>query len=495
MINGVVFDQKYVFQTNGSVYCLILTIVDNATKNKDVFDSNMIDKVEIVNEINTLYLTGSIIYNDTTGIIGKYFLKPFVHIGIYFAEGHVENVGVEVFSPIETTEFSHSFLIENIKILERYQNGIRYQINFIGRQWYKVCEHIDFSNYAFDKSDKHKQIFYIFNELLTNLFSDDDSKKTGGKNNITVDDKFKDYESTIKMDFATGDNDNIYSIMDYLFNKQFEMRFLNGEIQTNSPESLKYLVFDPYTSKYSMIDQKDPETYLNTLSPFAFLSLNGSSLEGLFAKYPAQLHSNISSSIKDFIKTHISRYKTYLDKNTGMFTTDKFADLYGINKFQQIIKNDAKYPPEYVPKITDEDLKTYNELFNDDEKNIEANDLICRYYTRESTSNAKNTIYANVVKNLIYKDALVVNGHGNIRHQPGTAFAIFDDAGAASFDVETSTTTNDYSKNSEILGYFHIVKSKQIIQPNITGHRFTEMLVLNRSKIPNGNNSTITSKK
>jgi hypothetical protein len=91
--------------------------------------------------------------------------------------------------------FQHTFLVENISILDRNDKIIRYRMTLSGINILKCNTNISFSNYNFEEKDK---------TLLNTL------KSCISMSDLTVDvNSFDTIDTSIKTNFITNGNDNI----------------------------------------------------------------------------------------------------------------------------------------------------------------------------------------------------------------------------------------------------------------------------------------------
>ena len=105
-------------------------------------------KFEYVNEFNKLYLSGHLVYKDDHGIVDKYLNKQYAYCSIYFVVKDQKMDGeitIETFSKNEV--FSHTFLINGIKILEREGHSVTYDISLVSINWLNCIASFNYTNY------------------------------------------------------------------------------------------------------------------------------------------------------------------------------------------------------------------------------------------------------------------------------------------------------------------------------------------------------------
>lgn len=482
-MSGLLLDQKYMFSSNNDNYVLLVSI-SNEKETLQIHGTDIVSLI-IKSEINNLCITGTLDVFDTNGTLGTFFGGYFTHCNVRFC--HLEDKQTtKLTSPFPfdikgNEDFSHVFIVSGYEIKSRNQNKIHYQLKLISTNWYRCVMNCEYSTYL--KEGQQEPISDILKSLFEDSFkgfNDEvykEAKSGGILGNTFTNNKFRD----ITLKYISSGNDNLFTSYKYLMNKFLiskSKRETNGEIIKTIP----FLVYDWLNHKYELIDPSNDETFLKGREMTSLMSFAGTLVEKLTVQTSQQLGSRTKAKMT---KTYESLFDhIFWEYDTTLGTFSKGSSL----KNKDLISVFAN--SEYNADGYDNKFSSFNkEIFKDD--------LKFRYKHNGSEWNNDYSIYNDFIDTYINENSLIVNIRGNITHQPGMGFVLVDDKGIKGQDgleESLSNSLNDKKKNKNILGYFHIVNSTQIIAPNldetaadsngITIPRYSENLVLARFSTP-----------
>ena len=468
---GISIEDPNLFEYNGRWYLFAASITNpDISLTPERLDNKNLQLFEYSNEINDLCLKGRIVYTDIDGNISKYFNRLDNHIVVGVKQMIKKTSGtganaVEMFEEFGRAEgadkFIHSFIVQNMGIVDRKEQAITYQLDLISTNWYKVCSKIVFSNYS-AKSDndenKPKNIYKIMQALFV------------ADNLITEPDGFKNIseKSKIRLDYSTNGNEDITTALPYLFNrlyynkKQFE-------------QSLKFIAYEPLKDWYRLIDYEDEKTWPKIAKPLTLLSLFETQYEGMLFSVSNQLASVVA-------KPQTKTYEDVFDH--GIWNYDKTDNSFDFQTFS--------FSSEDLITFQNNKTKTFNSSSQWMPEDKYPEQLNIDWFKNEKKTYAVQTslwnndysIYQNVLDNMMKRDALIVNTEGDITHQPGClAGVVLDRTIEKNPDMTAAQKEELNRKHRQIEGLFQIVKVRHMYKPSTPAPSYTENLVLGRNFI------------
>ena len=426
------------FKYNGDKYFLSInlsTLDEEKYKHDRALKNDCIISFSYVNELNSFFLEGEIIYQDQYGVIDKFLDKPLTWCVVDFAKIEQKtdkNITVDKKSDVEA--FMHIFFVNSIKILSREKNIITYKLTLISDNWLKCIQNISYSNY----NTKPQKIFDIIKNMLA-------------VNDLIVDsDSFDSIQSDVKINYITNGNDNTISAIKYLLSKLYYYE--------NKDNSLKAIVYDEINNKFKAMDFASNIS----LSPVQsiIISLFNTDIEGLTAEEPIELNG----------VTKCKKTTTYENE----FNLTFFDYNYNSNMFLD----------KSIPSKSIIDYK--NNFFDSDEYRQ-------KFLPFEKTTYKKNGSYWNndfdpyhtAMKTIMEDNTIVVNVPGSIIRLPGSYIQLGIDRTVN--DVETQSTERlkelkDKYKSLE--GVYTLIKTRHIITPGQVQNdkqRYRQNLVISRN--------------
>jgi len=157
-------------------------------------------------KLNSLVVKGHIIYTDRFASVDKLLHRYYCFCTLLLAAGkrkHDGDIGVngDDFKIDDKNKFTHDFIVTNISVLSRQANVIKYKIDIVSRNWFNCISNISYSNYG--KEPEH--VFDILKACLVN-------------SNLRIDGMtFDSVKTDVKLNYITKQNDNMFSVLDYLF--------------------------------------------------------------------------------------------------------------------------------------------------------------------------------------------------------------------------------------------------------------------------------------
>lgn len=475
---GVNVEHPNVFMYNGRWYTFTANIFNLTTKENgkvvhEELDNQHIEQFSYVNEINSLYLTGELIYHDINGTISKYINKNYNHLTVVCSQLVMEQVGngsglmgqlqklinfMKNVSANMSAAFQHTFIIENIEIMNRKENVITYRLKLISENWYKLIGKLEFSNYDKESNADEKNVFFILKTLFEQAGLETDEKTFNLAIKQTKD---------IAIDYIVGDNDSLLNIVPYLLNKLY---FADNYSKI---KHLLYIVYDIFNNNYRIIDYSNTETWLDSSRPAVVLSLFETSYEkSLFSENNNLATTKIKTQTDAFKSMFIHEYWSY-DRNEGTFSnnsinilTDEIATKLN-DKAETFSDVDGKTEEKYQ-------LNLLPEAFIQTDKN--------RFSYAMQDTNVDYRMYNDMIDNFIARDALIVNCEGDSTHQPGTSMGIVLDRTIEKVptDIPKNELEELYKKHRQIEQTFVVMKSRHIYKTT-TPASYTENVVLARN--------------
>lgn len=418
-----------------------LSAVDSNNKNLNILNNKNIKLLEYSSEINNFLISGTLTYIDNEGLIGKYFNKDDIWCEIHAAECTLKKDGDVMKYVIDNKlNFKHSFTINKISILEKHDHIITYRLYLIGTEWYYCMSNLAYSNYNNVDSFGYP-IGEKPGDILLSLFS------MAGKPILKeyIDSFSNICDTSLKIPFATGVNDNLIASYKYIMNKMYTLNsYLN--------ESLVFLVYDYFKNSYKMINIKNEKSYLPNSFPHLLVQFSPpSSKQTLIDQFKNNLATVSNVSIIDIFK---------VISNNSTWTYDHRTNLYDSNEIpSSSILNIFNNSFDQLKDITTPKLHSLPDIYlNLDYPNIS-------YSNNGTLWNEYFGIYDSLI-NILYKDALVVNITGRLSYQPGMIFYVgAGEAGDDSNEYDNKKYDSIKNKNKQIIGTWQSLRVRHMFYP------------------------------
>ncbi len=482
---GISFDQNTVF-THGSEHYFIdgnITIAEEETTFP--LDGNNIVEFVWENTVNNLFISGHITVRDSTGRLGIINNSLFSHVTIFFCKVEPITVNGKTvdFKFDETNMFTHSFLVNNVELEDREKNEVDYTLELISDTFFATKRLLYWSNY--DKLPpsgvRDKENFNPFNilkQLFMMAYADMGTNFDLACKDPGIDPKGFEIAANscnLLIDYATNTRTTITEAIDYLLNRTFYTK--DGD----NDRSLRMIVYDVFEKKYKLLDFKDANTFVKTNYQGMWIALMGTPIEELTVPEKQNYASLNLISNMEFVDTFL-RY-TWIGWNQGMedFTGGNRKDYMSTKTTQDIadyVKPGENVVPSYNKFRLDNGMKerkVFDKIFNTP---IPGYQFDVDYNKIDTTWNTTYAVYLDLIYNTIYKDALVFNTNGKIRHNPGTLMILkVDDVKRLDSDLQTANK----HQHGGISDIFFVVKTTHIVHPNEgSSEKFTENLVISK---------------
>lgn len=445
--SGISVEDPCLFSYAGRWYYFTVMISNPDTKiGAQNLDNHHLELFEYTNEINSLCLYGNIIYNDIDGSISRFINRMDNHVEVVCVQMEKAQDGTSLEMFVETNredganEFKHTFIVQNIAILNRVGQMITYQISLISSAWYLLCSRIDFSNYPLTEAESDKKPrngYRMMKKFLADAF-------VRNQETFKIDvDSFEACatKSKIEIPYITNGNDTVFTAKKYIF----DMLYWSKD---RLDESLKYIVYHPAQSIYRCINYGDENSWFKCAKPFIILSMFETDYEQQLFSVNNQLASmagkNQTGVYEDLFKHQIWQYDPLLGRfgDDNSFEEKDMSEIYN-NKtkyFDEMagVKTEQKYP-----------LALRSDWFMNSGT----------YYQQSPDWNRTYSIYQSIIDNLLKRDALIVNTEGDVTHQPGTCMGIVLDRTMEKIpELTTRQRVELYEKHRQIEALFPVLK-------------------------------------
>ena len=278
--------------------------------------SHIID-LEMDVSIDKLYSEGFVIYNDVDGQVGKMIGVFDIICQVTFVQYMSQGGGTDTEKMDPQNKISHSFLVDNIEIVENDESSITYCIHLRGSEYKTLVNRAEYSNYGQDGND----IIGIVKDILS-----DCGKKS-------VDDTFTNVVSGVKINYITSGNDTVQSAIEYLMQKQFFY-------QDTTDQRMKFLVYNFIDDNYGVFQFGQTPTPSGSI---LFISMNNTEFDEIISKDMVRL-----ASISDVSKTEMLRPISQIMSRSYSFEDNVFEmrkhDSQKIVNFFGGDQNSSKIP-------------------------------------------------------------------------------------------------------------------------------------------------------
>lgn len=418
------------------------------TENKTtILDIEDVESFEYVNELNQLFLTGTLIYVDRNGTIDRFIEQNEVIVEVQCSEVK-ENYDSQITVKDSTSiNFKHRFLVDKFKIEARDKTVIKYRISLVSVNWLKCIKTIPFTNYNYESVGSSSTVANtnIF-KIISNILGNADLKINN--------DSFEYARTNTVINYITSRNDNVITAINHLLRK------LYYTVDDNF-NGMKFLAYNEFTDEFNILNIADENTVQNT-STIA-ISFFNSNAEKLLQTEPTALNMVTkfprTANLRMDFKKRISSY----DMNSNTFSTVNFSS-------EQI----KEYQNERIQSGKDSIYDKYDVMFNTDE-----------YIDMGAYWNNNFNIYDGALKNLLENSSLVVNTDGELLRKPGDMAVICLDKNTKTLSDENLEAFKELKKRYLAYnGAWFVGKVRHIIYPSQIARQvpsYSQNLVLFRN--------------
>lgn len=400
----------------------------------DLLNSNIID-LEIFTCIDKWYVDGFIIYEDTTGRIGRMVGLMDSGCNILFQQIDQQVDGKMINEKMSKTQiFSHNFIVNGVEIVERKDDEtIIYCINIAGNEYKNLDNKVDYTSYKGEQQedDGGENIIKLMKTMLQEY----------GK--LETDTSFENSQSEVITHYTSTENDTVKSSLDYLLQKQF---FYPEKTESK----FKLLIYDVLDQKYKICDFESSDT--NTYN--IVISTNKTGTEKMLNKEMVQMTS-VSEIKRGDLFQDLSRIKTFsYSLQNGDFSSINVAP-------EEITNEDGG--DKTIPTKTDEQTNMERVVTQWD------NDL---------------NIYKEFLDRIVKYDSMVLNIGGVInRRLWDCVIVVFDNLQHQDMVPTDKKTCEDMymSRLKQLSGTWRINAVRSIIKPQKS--TFKQNLHLSRNKV------------
>jgi hypothetical protein len=431
------------FQANGKKHELAVVLryapyVSGKNSEEIALVNENINLFEYTNKLNGLMMTGRIVYDDNRGQLGKIFSFPtvFCHFVYHMLDqSKVGDVGKE--DVIKGTDVSHTFLVDNMRILSRNGNIVKYEIKLVSSFWFNFTRHVSYTTYPAEKP---------VTKIVEDIFSDAGlpiNKKT-----------FDDLKSSTSIQYISGGTETPISAFSYLMKRSFY-------IYENRDKSLKFVVYDEQKNEFRLFDLFSDGYYLGHFP--IVINPSKSALEGLFQASDVEMRSVVKGGNTDGLFSMAPRRFFTYDIGPGASGEIKQFDVKAedITQFIDNKSPDNQFPQRYDPIMKAPTyLRTGSEWGNDED------------------------MYAEMVNTFMNVDALIVNIDGDPRHKPASVFTLeLRDKDNAIEGEEVSSLKDQKTRYMQLRGTWISTSVRHIIVPrdDVLGGKVRSNVCLSRN--------------
>lgn len=411
------------FQYNGQRYAIVATFynfIDGERKKSCALDILAMKRFEYVNELNNLLLTGSILYTDKYGIVDQFIEEPYPWCDIFLCEVEEQfdnSIAISKFS--DTNKFQHTFLINNIEILNREKSIVDYRINLISSKLFNCMTNIEYSNYG----GSPVPIFEILKICIAQA-------------KLTPDISFDNVKTNVSLPYITTGNDNLFSVFEYLMRRLYYLE--------QRDDSLKFLMYNDQSDTYQLVDLKDSNSCPGSFA--IVVSFFKSSAEHVAQQDPVNFGVVTKLPKSKMIPTLFHQDMSTFEYDSNQFGNTPFAEdensVYFNNKFE--VGTSTKPKIQTMPKVEGLTYKHYG-----------------------STWSNRVDFYHDYVQDLVDSNSLIVNAVADINRKPGSIVTIGVDRSTKDLEHDDPQSMDDLKRRYQTFeGAWIASKVRHIVEPN-----------------------------
>ncbi len=453
------------FEYAGNKYFLAIDFYDEQGDMIAV-DNESVESFEYVNELNQLYITGSITLVDNKGYVDRLINQMYPGCKVHFAQvnpkGDNEGTVKAQLNQIQADLiFVHKFYINNIQLIDRKQNVFKYKLQLVSANIFKMLSVLNYTNY-------HKEPEKIF-DIIKALISQAELKIDGQT--------FGQVVSPVKMFYITNGNDNLLTSVKYLMNKQYyfnKNQKMYYEDQGYDPPrddtpSMKFIWYNQFTDKIQLFDMNQRSTFSGYYNIVVSTGLDN--LEAMENKE----NQNFSTVLKF---PNIKFYQSMFRRHIYFFDIKK-NDMLPLDE----TKIDQPELKQYFNKIhcpicSNSEKKMQDFLCND--TSFKKGELPEKYYVRESYWNNRMDIFSTFVDAMTQNGAVVINTQGEILRKPANFIDLNVDKNIDYAKTDDNADLKDLERRYyQLHGTWIVAKVRNIVMPRIS--RFRQNLTLFRN--------------
>lgn len=460
---GISIEDPNLFTYGGRWYefAAVITNPDKSIGDERL-DNKHIELFEYVNEINCLFIKGRLIFTDISGTISKFLNRIDNHLAVTVrqmkkvSDGGNKEGQLEMFVDETRKEnervFTHVFIVQNIGILDRQGQAVKYQLDLISDMWYKGCAKVVYSNYdTVDGVNPYDIMLTVFQQVLEKEVDPLGFTTAAGET------------PELKIKYCTNGNESLETALPYLFNQVL----YHGDQKDD--RGIRFFVYDLINGKYTLVNYLDVNSWLKIAKPLKMLSMFETQYEQMLFSTNQQLASVVKKKMTDVYEDLFDHNIWMFDRDSGIFKSDigfESSDLLKIsNKRSDSLSSGVvnKYPEKLNQKWF---------------KNIDKN------HSQSSLWNNDYSLYRNMLENLISRDALIINTDGDITHQPGCPFGSVIDRTITKMDDISARHLKEIEERYKQLEWMFLsVKVRHMYKPSTPNPSYTENIVFGRNFI------------
>lgn len=411
------------FQYNGQKYSIVVTFynfIDGQRKKSCALDILSMKKFEYVNELNNLLLTGSILYTDKHGTVDQFLEEPYPWCDVFLyeiEESFDNNISISKFS--DTNRFQHTFLINNIEILNREKSIVDYRINLVSSKLLNCMTNIEYSNYG----GSPVPIFEILKICIAQA-------------KLSPDKSFDNVKTNVSLPYITTGNDNLFSVFEYLMRRLYYLE--------QRDDSLKFLLYNDQRDTYQLVDLKDSNSCPGSFA--MMVSFFKSSSEHVVQQDPVNFGVVTKLPRSELIPTFFQQDMSTFEYNSNQFGNSPFSEdenlVYFNNKFEVGISTKPRI--QALPKAEGLTYKHYGSAWSN-----------------------QIDFYHDYAQDLFDSNSLVVNVVADINRKPGSIVTIGIDRTTIDLEHDDPQSMDDLKRKYQSFeGPWIASKVRNIVEPN-----------------------------
>jgi hypothetical protein len=431
------------FFSGGYKYTLDVRLiyVDNDGSEGVIYlQSDCIDDIEITTSLNRMYSEGFILYNDKFGNLGRITQYSERRCHILFRRSEVQNNGIVGSEKASGPDFSHMFIVDNVKIDETGTDSgpvIPYTIKLTGIEYESLLNRVEYSN--LDKTgDEMPSLVQTLSEVIR-------EHKV-----LETDESFSKVGSGVKVPYVSNVNDNVMTAAKYLLHRQFFF-------PENVDDGIKFLTYDIISGKYGIFSKK---SLSRTKVYPVILQFNGTEME-LFIQNRKILLLSSSKMRKSDILNSLSRIQvmSYDPKTNDIVPHD-----YSSKRIISFFLGGESYGKD--SRLRDVDNTDYQRSVSEWDNDT--------------------NVYQDFVDLFMGFDSLVVNLDGVQERKLMDIVEIsIDDRADKSGQISKNMTefNRQMNRNSQIKGRWFVTEIRHIIKPSQRDGTYKQNLRLSRMTV------------
>lgn len=381
------------FSSNGKYYKFSIKLKSyNSSKSfsdpietEDLDISNVIS-FEFVNDINSLLLNGSLVYDDKFGYFNKHLDSVITYIKIDLTE--YIDFKKNILSQSE--KFSHTFLISDVKVVKMSGSHTQYMINLISANILNFLTNVFYSNY-----NKEKESCL---QIAKTLFLKAKLKLDG------------EIDTTARINFISGKSESVLNQYKYLTKKMYDFQNLDNN-------KLGIVTYNDIQDKYDFVILNFPSTYVKQVNDKGYYSnVETIALSTQQKDFFGSIFSDTFSQVNSIYSVNGKNRKDVLK---SLFKTRVYDYDYDTNEFETKYKDISQESIAKYYSTGKPSNKLYNflKMLNPEIASLPLEKTL-------SKSDNQKSMFFDQATNLINFDSIGIMTSGRITRNPGTQINI-----------------------------------------------------------------------